>query len=347
KITSEYLEKFSIKSTEALIKQISLSQVVIKHLAFLIEHISNNDTFSEGYDLSYKYLCSIRLSIINWKKFNLENIFLIGADLQRADLREVQMYLGKLQNADLSFANLKGSNLSLSEFHGANLSNSEIEGAALFNTKFEGANLTGAMFDGSRFYKTNFDGAILVDVNFEGAFLNIISMQGAQLNRVYFDGTVINNPQFNGSVFIDVSFLGSKFESVNKSMILLEGNLKGEYSFFDKSDSDFEDFMNSEKIPEFNGMSKSSIDHYKGNMKSAYKRYHENKNTDYSEFFDIKTIPTDDFINMRNNLGIKNKYIAGNMFKNTGLDKFDRKLSYAWIQFIKNNPPDWANIPKE
>jgi uncharacterized protein YjbI with pentapeptide repeats len=74
---------------------------------------------------------------------NLSNANLTGADLEKADLSDANLSGANLTNADLEEANLTGANL-----QNANLTRADLEDANLTNANVTGANFTGADLDG-------------------------------------------------------------------------------------------------------------------------------------------------------------------------------------------------------
>lgn len=86
---------------------------------------------------------------------------LAGVDLEKADLRGVDLSNANLVRADLEKANLSGANLSGANLSGADLEEANLSGANLRGANFTGADLEDAIFTGADVTGANFTGAKL------------------------------------------------------------------------------------------------------------------------------------------------------------------------------------------
>ena len=110
------------------------------------------------------------------EKANLGEVNFEGTNLGGSNLRRVDLERANLRSTNLEWANLRGANLK-----GANLRGAYLRGADLEGADFEGADLEGADFEGADLKKTNLEGANLRSTNFEGANLRGANLIGANL----------------------------------------------------------------------------------------------------------------------------------------------------------------------
>ena len=114
----------------------------------------------------------------NFDKFELSNIDMSGAKLDRASFNRAVMkgtaFTGidgartRFLNADLRETSFAGASLRYTDFTDADLRDATFEGADLADARFvaadlRGANLTGARIRGSNFYRADLSGATWVD----------------------------------------------------------------------------------------------------------------------------------------------------------------------------------------
>jgi len=92
-----------------------------------------------------------------------EDAYLLGADLQGANLKRADLYSANLQEADLRGANLTGAYL-----EDANLRGADLSGANLTRAKLTGANLRGAYFERSDLRGADLRGARFGDADLRG-----------------------------------------------------------------------------------------------------------------------------------------------------------------------------------
>ena len=122
------------------------------------------------------------------------NSSLVGANLERADLRGLD-----LRGVNLTNANLRGADLSRANLSNAKLIKTDLSRANLHRTNFTeadmtGCDLTGAYGRGAIFYKTRMCLAYLRYAQFKNAFFIECDMMGADLLNSLFLGA-----RFDGS----------------------------------------------------------------------------------------------------------------------------------------------------
>lgn len=188
----------------------------------------------------------------------LDNAFLLEADLQgawipQASIRNANLSYANLSSifahkanftmSDLSNTNLWGASLSMANFRGADLTGANLRGVFVAEGNFTDANLTGADLSkdddprlrriGARFLEANFTRANLsrailsrVDLsgaNFSGAHLNGANLSGAKLSRVDPD-SIQDFTRFNlRRVFSEAEHSGADFNGADLSKANLSG----------------------------------------------------------------------------------------------------------------------------
>ena len=115
------------------------------------------------------------------------------AEMNRANLQEVDLEGANLQGADLEGANLMGAIL-----WGANLRGANLQGAILQRADLEGARLQGAILQRASLQDANFQGAnlrraVLWRANLQGAHLQGAILQGADLKGADLKGADLTN----------------------------------------------------------------------------------------------------------------------------------------------------------
>ena len=123
------------------------------------------------------------------------NSTLVGANLERADMRGVD-----LRGANLTNANLRGADLSRADFRGAILIKADLSRANLQLTNFEGADLTSADLTGSYGRRTNFSHARMW----------LVYLRRATMKNALFLCT-----DLRGADFVGTEFLGARFDGAN------------------------------------------------------------------------------------------------------------------------------------
>lgn len=126
--------------------------------------------------------CSKKKDMAEWNKWREENpdedIWLQGANLAKAHLKD----------AVLKSARLKGANLRFSHLEGANLRDAHLEGTDLRYSHLEGADLALARLEGVDLHRAHLEGARLDDAQLKGANFRFAHLEGAELFRAYLEG---------------------------------------------------------------------------------------------------------------------------------------------------------------
>ncbi len=121
---------------------------------------------------------------------NLKDLYLVGADLRGADLRNVRMQRSNLQDADLESADLRDATLHRTDFRRSTMSSAKLKGAELYGADFRDSWLSKADFRGASLQGVQFDGATLDWADFRGSYhlsseklMQARSLQGVKLDR--------------------------------------------------------------------------------------------------------------------------------------------------------------------
>ena len=117
------------------------------------------------------------LSRIDLQNSWLEGLYLYKADLSRADLSRADLSRADLSRADLSRADLSRADLSRADLSGADLSGADLSGADLYGANLYGANLYGANLSRANLREANLSGA-----NLSGAKCNRLHIDSARLH---------------------------------------------------------------------------------------------------------------------------------------------------------------------
>jgi uncharacterized protein YjbI with pentapeptide repeats len=94
----------------------------------------------------------------SFKRADLSDALLVGADARRAKFVTTNM-----QRVDLSGANLVRADMTQADLTGAVLRDADLTLTRLFQTDFSNADLTGVRLDGADMLQTRFDGATWID----------------------------------------------------------------------------------------------------------------------------------------------------------------------------------------
>jgi uncharacterized protein YjbI with pentapeptide repeats len=104
-----------------------------------------------------------------------------GAQLAGADLNDANLVQVDLRNADLSGASLRDADLRLARLNHVNFSNADLNGADLSKTKLEGADLRGAKLLGTKLADADLRGATVERKALLTADAREAKMEGANI----------------------------------------------------------------------------------------------------------------------------------------------------------------------
>lgn len=154
-----------------------------------------------------------RTPISSNPKFKLEDINLVGADLNGANLIDAELSAADLRNANLGGAKLTRANLRSVNLQGANLSGANLDHAHLHEANLKGANLSGTSLCDAILYEAD-----LKEVNLCEASLRNANLIRASMSRVYapktkFNGASLLAASLDNSDLSDADFSGADLRS--------------------------------------------------------------------------------------------------------------------------------------
>jgi len=332
-ITQEDLKHIHVfnKNDAKLPERILLSQDVNRHLISIINSISLN-ALPEQYDFSFKYLCSINLTDINFENFKLNNAFLVGANLTGCNFA-----LG-----DLTGVNLQLATIIRCDFKRAMLVKSTLSGAKFVKTEFQCAFLNESTMHGTLFYDSNLQcsafmdseilGANLTKSNFQGANFTFAKIQASDLSESNFQGASFRNSFLNSTIMIDTALKGSEIKLLIKEppTILSNNNLFDSFEPFEKNLNDFNEWLKSETKQKFSSCEEEFVEDFEDSMVRAFYRYKINKEVDFSDSLNLLEEPNEEFFSYRNGIAYDHIYSTITMLR-FGLGRKSEKL-YKLIQ---------------
>jgi uncharacterized protein YjbI with pentapeptide repeats len=129
----------------------------------------------------------------------LRDLGVVGAQLERADLRGRSLRGVNFTNANLRGADLSESDLSGANFTRADLSRANLHMANCRKTSFAGADLTMSYARGTLFFECNMSYSMLRRVTWKNCFVLNCNLEGADVAQAFLVGT-----RFNGSITTDM-----------------------------------------------------------------------------------------------------------------------------------------------
>jgi len=209
--TKEAYEYFNPDEDKKLSDSISLSQLVLLSVAEIIRFVSLNENYIGEYDLSYKYLCTIDLSQVNFSKFrNMKGINLQVAELREAILENTLISEANLSYARLEKANLINANLDMTQLVNSNLNESKLHYAILNQADLSKSHLISTLLVKAKLVNANLEDAILSSVNLAESNFSQAIFTNSKISRIFAPDTL-----FVEAVFDDVGIEGLDFSESN------------------------------------------------------------------------------------------------------------------------------------
>ena len=176
----------------------------------------------------------------------LDNAYLVGADLKQiwmpqVSLRYASLSTANLSTANLSRANLSGANLTTANFSGADLSRANLTTANLTTADLSGADLSGADLSGADLTTAKLITTKLKFADLSGTYLNGADLSGANLNGANFSSAYLYKTNLSKAELIGANLSKADLSEANLSGALLGGaNLRAtDFSRADFSRADF------------------------------------------------------------------------------------------------------------
>jgi uncharacterized protein YjbI with pentapeptide repeats len=130
---------------------------------------------------------------------DLDGKILVGANLQRVDLRRASLINSNLSGADLTEADLSIASVLWSDLSETNLHNAAMQKINLYFSDLRGANLTDADLQGAKLWRVNMIGANLKGANLTDADLTKAIMNNSDLNGPVYCNTIMPNGILNNA----------------------------------------------------------------------------------------------------------------------------------------------------
>jgi hypothetical protein len=142
---------------------------------------------------------------IDLSKADLQNTYLVGANLVGAELMKADLRGAILDTTNLSGADLSETQLSKAEFCGANLGRANLRKSDLYRTDLSTAFLDGASLSEANLQRTDLSGAVLARADLRKA-----SLIGANLILSILWETDLSGAILGGTVFGDIDLSETK-----------------------------------------------------------------------------------------------------------------------------------------
>ncbi len=170
---------------------ISSSDIAISAVARLRyeDWLEGDDGLLQGAHLHNANLQGADLTDVNLQGANLSWANLQGADLTDANLQGANLIVANLPGVDLTEANLQRANLFVADLRGADLAVANLQGANLAVANLQEANLIEANLQGANLTEANLQEANLFVADLRGADLTDANLQGADLTAAHLRGT--------------------------------------------------------------------------------------------------------------------------------------------------------------
>lgn len=158
----------------------------------------------DGADLSQLDLHDAHLSGVSFRKADLRGSNLQGADLNKAnlykvDLRGANLFGSIIQDSDLGSADLRNTNFGGANLCDANLVGARLNGADLCNSKLGGATLSAAKLYGAKISGADLRGAKLCGAKLRGADLSGANLAGADFSKANTRDAVFSEADLSGT----------------------------------------------------------------------------------------------------------------------------------------------------
>ena len=131
--------------------------------------------------------------VISFEKANLQKLNLKGVELHGFNFKEANLRGANLEEADFGNANLERVNLEDANLVRANLKNANLEGASLRKTNLVGADLRFSNLAYTDLQGANLKRADLKNANLKGANLYFVNLTGVNLEVINLDEVYICN----------------------------------------------------------------------------------------------------------------------------------------------------------
>jgi len=134
-------------------------------------------------------------------KINLSDAELQGANLSNIDLSRAYLYRANMQGANLSNTNLTGSDISFANFKGAYLYSTNLREVYASCTDFREAHLIDVDMTNGDFTEANFTRAEVLNVEMKGSTITNADFRHAVMHNSSFSGAYIKEVRIKKAMF--------------------------------------------------------------------------------------------------------------------------------------------------
>lgn len=342
RVSLEDLEElFGIKKIESkydnkqyLIEEISVSQDAIKQIGLVLDYIQDREEFNEKYNISYRYLYSIKLYSLNSEKLSTNNLYFVGADLSQALAQKIHFDHCDFRGVNFAYSQLQDSTFFYSNLKTTNFENAQLNSGGIIFSDSSGSNFTDAKLEYTHLMKSNFIGSDMKHADFEGSIITSCEFQSADLSGAKFYGAGVTKSSFSTAILFDTILDGSQFALGEKPLVLTNGQFKKVSETLEKNEDEFAQWLNN--------VDSESI---RTAAWDTYRRYNENKSKNYAEIFEKIDKPNSEFFNLRNEIILDDKFLVKKQLSlptySTATSPIYQDLLNNLIVAIKEERPNW------
>ena len=142
-------------------------------------------------------------------RINLQESWLIGANLRRARLQKANLTGLYLHRAYLSYAQLQRANLEWAQLHRVGLFGAQLQEAKLLDVQLQGANLHWVQLQRANLEWARLQGANLMLAHLQGAGLQCAQLQGADLRGAQLQGADLTEAELQGADLTKANLQGA------------------------------------------------------------------------------------------------------------------------------------------
>jgi uncharacterized protein YjbI with pentapeptide repeats len=203
------------------------SEIKNKNISFSLENFLKENNISliwaflENAQLNQADLNHAKLNIAQLYKAKLNYAKLNSAQLYKADLNLTELNYAELYDAELGGAQLNGAQLNSAQLDGARLNGAQLNCAQLDGAELNGAQLNSAQLDGARLYGAKLNGAKLNHARLYGAKLN-----GAELNNAQLNSAKLDEAKLNGAKLDEAKLNGAQLNGAELNNITISNHTK-------------------------------------------------------------------------------------------------------------------------
>ncbi len=198
---------------------------------FEVIHLWEREEFRiDLFNTSYLRYNNFNFNLQNIKPINsdLQEIYLVGANLAKVNFRKVNLKGANLKGAILKkavlvYADLKEANLAKTDLTEAELRGADLEGADLKGAKLINANLEYSFLKNADLRETELLGVDLSEVDLSATYLRGANLSMANLQKAYLSGLDLSNTFFSKARLIGANLAETNLTNANMRGAILKG----------------------------------------------------------------------------------------------------------------------------